>query len=363
MRCCHLVLMPLLAVGLAGCARAPKSPAFFTIQVAGETDPVPSAEDAADDPAIWVNSASPEESRIVATDKKGGLVVYDLRGRTVQSLPGGRPNNVDLRAGFPFADGPGVLVMAEDRTDDTLAFWRLREATGTLEPLAGPRPQCGFHVYGSTLYRSARTGDFYAFVAENDLGRIRQYRLALNAAGGIDATQVRLLPVETESEGMAADDDLGHYYVSEERVGVWRFSAEPDGGTAGRLVLPMNSPAAAAAGLNLRPDMEGIAICRTGPTSGYVVVSAQGNNAYVVLDREGWNPFLGWFRTTESPFGDATQETDGLDVTAAPLGKRWSRGMLVVQDGENPGARQNFKMIGWAGVEEGLRSAGRRPGS
>lgn len=351
----HLLLL-LAGSLLAGCAQTPRVHTF-ALQVARETAPVPSSGDAADDPAIWVNATDPTASRIVATDKKGGLLVYDLRGRLVQSLPGGRPNNVDLRAGFPFADGPGTLVVAEDRADDTLALWRLREETGRLEPVPGPRPKCGFHVYGSTLYHSAKTGEFFAFVAENDLGQVRQFHLTPNAVGGIDARQVRVLPIESEAEGMVADDELGLYYIAEEKVGVWRFAAEPDGGTAARLVLPIAADAVELekrGGLELKPDLEGLALYKTSPTKGYLLVSAQGINSYLLLDREGWNPFRGSFTTADGPFGDATQETDGLDATSAPLGTRFPKGIIVVQDGDNPDANQNFKILSAEGMLKGM---------
>lgn len=39
----------------------------------------------ADDPAIWRNPADPDRSLVVATAKQGGLRVYDLDAREVQS--------------------------------------------------------------------------------------------------------------------------------------------------------------------------------------------------------------------------------------------------------------------------------------
>ena len=50
----------------------------------------------------------PERSLVVATDKRSGLLVYDLAGRQVQYLPVGNLNNVDLRTG---AWGRGDLTV------------------------------------------------------------------------------------------------------------------------------------------------------------------------------------------------------------------------------------------------------------
>jgi len=40
-------------------------------------------------------------------------------------------------------------------------------------------------------------------------------------------------------------------------------------------------------------------------------------------------------------------DTDGIDVTATPLGPRFPRGLFVAQDGRNDGANQNFKLVPW----------------
>ena len=61
--------------------------------------PVPSRGDAADDPAIWIHPDAPEQSLVVGTDKRSGLLVYDLSGNQLQHLVAGNLNNVDLRTG------------------------------------------------------------------------------------------------------------------------------------------------------------------------------------------------------------------------------------------------------------------------
>jgi 3-phytase len=60
------------------------------ISAVGETAAVASAPDAADDPAIWVDRKHPAQSLIVATDKKAGLNVYNLKGALVASVAAGR---------------------------------------------------------------------------------------------------------------------------------------------------------------------------------------------------------------------------------------------------------------------------------
>jgi 3-phytase len=63
----------------------------------------------ADDPSIWKHPTNPGSRLIVGTAKDGGLRVFDLRVRTVQSIPAppapgkdhapGRFNNVDVAYG------------------------------------------------------------------------------------------------------------------------------------------------------------------------------------------------------------------------------------------------------------------------
>ncbi len=56
---------------------------------------------AADDPAIWKNKAYPSRSTIIATDKKGGIAVYNLKGALVQYRPGVNGTTWTYATAFP----------------------------------------------------------------------------------------------------------------------------------------------------------------------------------------------------------------------------------------------------------------------
>ena len=119
-----------LACGsLGACASvAPTGLPPVGVQAVAETAPVgTNNEDAADDPAIWRNAADPAASLIVATDKKGGLYVYDLQGAQKSFMPAPGLNNVDL---VTLPDGR-VLVMASDRSDLAMAHILLAELDTT----------------------------------------------------------------------------------------------------------------------------------------------------------------------------------------------------------------------------------------
>lgn len=88
-----------------------------------QTDPVAQQGDAADDPAIWVNPAQPQDSRVLATNKKQGLLVYDLEGRQRQFLATGRIA-VDLRQGVKLGGQQLDLAVATQR--DRRTWWYTR---------------------------------------------------------------------------------------------------------------------------------------------------------------------------------------------------------------------------------------------
>src|SRR5690242_2114886 len=81
----------------------------------------------ADDPAIWVNRADRARSLVFGTKKNAGLDVYDLKGRTLQSIPAapGRFNNVDVVEGFKLAGKPRDLVVTSDRGLDRLRIFAI----------------------------------------------------------------------------------------------------------------------------------------------------------------------------------------------------------------------------------------------
>ena len=52
--------------------------------------------------------------------------------------------------------------------------------------------------------------------------------------GRVRASEVRDVQVGSQAEGCVADDELGHLYVGEEDSGLWKYSADPRGGSVSR---------------------------------------------------------------------------------------------------------------------------------
>ncbi len=130
-----------------------------------ETEPVPTAGDAADDPAIWIHPTAPELSRIYGTDKQAGLAVYDLAGSQLQFLADGRLNNIEVRYALPVGAGATDFVAGSNRSTDTISVYSIHPDTGLLTDItAGGGIPTTIAVYGFCLYRSAVTGKYYGFV-------------------------------------------------------------------------------------------------------------------------------------------------------------------------------------------------------
>ncbi len=311
-----------------------------------ETQPVVSSGDAADDPAIWVHPNDPAKSLIIGTDKDAGLGVYDLDGTQVQFLEDGELNNVDVRYGFSFGDATRDIVVAGNRTDNTMVIYFVDAETGRLgaAPVQSP-VSLGFEVYGSCLYRSPKDGAFYAFFNSKE-GMVQQWLLGASD-GFVTATLARTFHVGGQTEGCVADDDLGVVYVGEENIGIWRYPAEPVERDEDEWRSLVDTT---AGGGRLTADVEGLALIYTGDKTGYLIASSQGSDEFVVYRREGANEYVLSFGVGDGDGIDRVTGTDGIDVVASNLGPRFPAGLFVAQDDEDDSGTQNFKLVSWSAI-------------
>lgn len=364
-----------LAAVLTACADsdepAPPPPDVVNVLPSAETAPVISTDDAADDPAIWVNPADPAQSLIVGTDKKRGLIVYDLTGAIVYENADGRMNNVDVRSDVPITTNDGdpataasaVIVAATNRTDKTIAVYALDAGTGELSDILDePIPSNFDDPYGLCLYRSAVNGNLYVFANDTE-GNVSQWLLYDSGRGSLRGTIMRTWSVGSQTEGCVADDANGVVFIGEENAGIWRYGAEPKDSVEDPFsvdTVGLGKPG----GGRLSADVEGLSLYvppGSGDNAGYLIASSQGNFTYVVYDRAAPHAYRGTFRIVDNTAAgvDGAQETDGLDVVSIPLGPDYPQGLLVVQDGfnKNPDgtdATQNFKLVSWAEVVAAL---------
>ncbi|MBY5981953.1 phytase [Ferrimonas balearica] len=310
-----------------------------------ESDVADRPGDTMDDPAIWVHPTHPERSRIIGTNKRWGLLSFDMAGNTVQALAVGRVNNVDIRQGVKLGGQLRDVGVASNRDGDTLTPF-LIDAEGELA-LLPDLPTDIEEIYGLCLYQPAN--DELHVIANGKSGEMVQYRLDWRDEV-LRATELRRLRLPSQPEGCVADDRAHRLFAGEEDAGIWLFDARPDGDSQGAMI--------AEVGPNLVADVEGMDLYHG--DKGYLVVSSQGNDSYVLYDSEPPYAYRGRMRIGNHLEAgiDGSAETDGLAVTAAPVGSGgWASGMLVVQDGRNrmPDGFHNFK---WLPFSEVLKAAG-----
>ncbi|MEO1251237.1 MAG: phytase [Pseudomonadota bacterium] len=334
----RLFIIALSTCALGACAGGASELPDVTAAV--ETAAVASSGDAADDPAIWINSDNPAESLIIGTDKQAGLYSYALTGEVRQFLPAGAVNNVDLRQDVTIGDWRGDIIGASNRTDDTISLFVMDASeivqTGSIKSaLAEP--------YGFCL--GIVSDEIYAFVAHKT-GDLIAYRLE-GPEGGAPTARLKL---ETQLEGCVHDDEAGILFVGEEARGVWKTTLRSGDFSAPVLVDEVGGASGIVA------DVEGLSIYKHANSEGYLVASSQGDNSFAVYDRTPPHAFRGRFAVVNGDEIDGAEETDGIETMSAPLGRRFPNGLLVVQDGLNKprGNLQNFKLIDWREVEAAL---------
>lgn len=331
------------ALLLAGCASIPAAAPLTqapVVAASAETDPVDTAHDAADDPAIWRNAKDPAQSLVIGTDKKAGIHVYDMAGKRVSFTPAARLNNVDLRE-----VGGRVIAVASDRADVRqahVALFTLDTSTRRLVPM-GRYPVGPGEAYGMCLWTRAKDKALFGFVVLKD-GRIDQVRIDVSGPSPT-VTTVRSMKLGTQAEGCVVDDRTGTLYVAEEDVGLWRFAADP---AAPATAIPI----ARVDGKTLVADAEGLALAPKGRTGGYLIVSSQGDSAYTVY-RLPAVTYAGRFRIGGGAI-DGTSDTDGIELALGDFGPAYRQGLFVAQDGDNAPDTQNFKYVSWAKVKAAL---------
>jgi 3-phytase len=163
---------------------------------------------------------------------------------------------------------------------------------------------------------------------------------------------------DSQAEGCAADDRQGLLFVAEEDVGLYAYDAEDL--SKQRVVIDT------VANGHFTADAEGVSVVTEGEAGGYIIASSQGSNSYNVYDRMAPFAFRGAFQIKDGTAANGTpidgvEDTDGLDVTSAPLGPAFPGGVFIAQDGANfdgadkKKAMQNFKLVPWPVIREALK--------
>jgi 3-phytase len=410
---CAAVAAPLLLISAPAAAALPTAPTSgdlrevtAQVETPGLFDDAAGGDADADDPAIWVHPTDRGHSLVIATAKNGGLRVYDLSGRELQSIatppaPGpddepGRFNNVDLVSGFNLGGQSVDLAVVSDRGRDQLRSYRidpadalagrppLHDVTAPAVPFAFSRDQA--EVNGqATAYGLATYGE-YVVVSRRSRSTIGLFQLVATTSGvsyrrvdTLDFADTFRLPDGStwspcedpgdgpQFEGMTVDPANGTLYAAQEDIALWRVAVR-NGQFRGtpRVVertqeygVPatfdpaedecvVDYDADPGFGGRIAADVEGVAIYQD-----TLIVSSQGDNTFFTYDRRSNQP-TGRFAVVDGPVADGSQDCDGAAVVATPL-PGYPGGLLVVHDGENtpdvlgsdgePRSNTNFKFL------------------
>ncbi|MEU2156907.1 phytase [Streptomyces sp. NPDC019396] len=236
----------------------------------------------ADDPAIWRNPKDPDRSLVIATAKEGGLRVYDLDARQIQSIAAPRPgrrddapgrfNNVDLVQGLRLRGGSAQgaradLAVTTDRGNDRLRFYRidgdrhrsgrgagpLTDVTDAAAPPVFSRDQDEINdqktAYGLATWTDKASGRSYALVSRRNRTTVALIEIRPTPTGTVTYRTVRTLDLPSafrlpngtswtpcaepdelpQVEGMVVDPATGMLYAGQEDVGIWRVRADLKG--------------------------------------------------------------------------------------------------------------------------------------
>lgn len=343
---------------LVAAAPAPAAPATAARQDGPRTLPAvtPRAETAtlyddeeggnanADDPAIWRNTADPDRSLVIATAKEGGLRVYDLDARLVQSLPApaapgpdhapGRFNNVDLVQGLRLSPGGTAdLAVTSDRGHDRLRIHRidpsrpggpLTDVTDAAAPRVFSADQDEVDeqatAYGLATWTDRRSGRSYALASRRNRTSVALLELLPTRSGTVTYRKVRSLDLPSafrlpdgtswspcgepgelpQVEGMVVDPADGMLYAGQEDVGIWRMPADLRGkpvlvdkvreyGVPGTYdeeseeCAPGQDPG--FGGTRVSADVEGLALLRERNGDRYLLASSQGDDTFAAYAR------------------------------------------------------------------------------
>ncbi len=339
-------LLSLLASAIAltscssGLAPIPKN----ALKPAVITQPTPNDTD---DPAIWINKGNPSKSLIIGTDKQeavGGLYAYDLQGNIVNKVyPMDRPNNVDIAYDFILNGKKTDIAVVTERKKSQIRIYSLPDLT--------PVDNGGIAVFedtelkdpmGVALYTNPVNKKMYAIVGRKDgiSGEyLHQYEL-LAANGTITANLVRKFGKysgKKEIEAIMVDNELGFVYYADETAGIRKYYADPVKG---------NEELAFFGKKDFKRDHEGIALYKTNEKQGYILISDQQSNHFIVYKREGEINNVNT-HTMVAKIPLSSIECDGADAINFNLGAPFSNGILVVMSNGKV-----FQYYSWDVIQE-----------
>ncbi|OAZ04030.1 phytase [Flavobacterium succinicans] len=303
-----------------------------------------------DDPAIWIHPTNPQESLVIGTDKDtdGGLYVFNLQGKIIKkSETIKRPNNVDIAYGLQIDGVLTDIAVTTERETNKIRIFSLPD----LKPLDNG----GIPVFegemerdpmGIAIYTRPSDKAVFAIVGRKSGpsgSYLWQYELKGTSDTKVEATLVRKFGAysgKKEIEAIAVDNELGAVYYCDEQFGIRKYKADP--------ALNDNQELALFGQKDFKSDHEGMAIYKASAITGYILVSNQQANSFMVYPREGSNGNPNEYKLlAEIP--TSTIECDGADITAINLGKPFDKGLFVAMSNG-----KTFHFYDWKIIQEAI---------
>ena len=291
------------------------------------------------------NAGDAARSRIVGAAALGGLEVYDLQGKRLQSTAAGEAVAVDVGYDVTFksntskAGGSTVLAVI-DSAGNRLRLYTMKDAV--LTEVGARQIDLGFAAEGVCLYKNLLDGALHAFIV-GDGGEIDHQLIYATADGKLDARQVRRISVPSPLKQCVVSSD-GQLYASEETVGIWRFNADPEAYAAPVLI---DSPVLG----KLDEEVGGLALYDGGDGSRWLLASDLSAGRINAYDRSSDDRYLGSFTVGVPDAAKPMGEPGPLFATSAALGKMFPHGALLVTDEDEA----NFKLFSIADVAGTLK--------
>lgn len=310
-----------------------------------ETEPIKAntIDDAADDPAIWLNKNEPSKSIVFGSNKKGGISATNLAGKEIAYYETGNINNIDIHYNFPIQDTMVTLLGSSNRSSQSIDLFVIT-TSGELNSITHPSFSIDTtkidDIYGFCFGYDKNTNRHYIFINGKN-GLMQQFEL-ITKSDEITLDLVREIQFDSQTEGMVTHQKMGTVYIGEEAKGIWMIDIDPN--------IPSKLFVAGSdiSNPNIKYDIEGLTIFST-EDSDYLLASSQGNFSYAVFDISSSNKYLGSFKILGTSSIDGVEETDGIDILTDSLNTSFPNGILVVQDGFNYTkdslSSQNFKYI------------------
>jgi|TARA_B110000977_G_scaffold191431_1_gene263548 3-phytase len=340
-----------------------KSKVIYKIQAMSETPQIITKGDAADDPAIWLNTINPLNTLIFGTDKKSGIYTYDLKSNEIDYSKIGLINNIDVRSMDVTNDdnediGSYSFLFASNRTSNTLDVWffsdketndKIDKGVFKLPLTPSVSARTNMIVYGVCGGLDPYHG-LIAFITEDEGSQVQMWRytaLGLSLVATFDNGNA------VQSEGCVYDDQNRTLLISEEQ----------DRGILRAYKIDNNLDFLNPTVIDTRDgyivgDPEGISIYKTSDIEGYIVLSSQGDNTINIYNRQLPYDYLGSFEIEKTDLIDGVSDTDGVDSINFNFNANLPNGLLVVQDGWNDltgtPERQNFKYISFKQIIDKL---------